>query len=445
MVTAETRREGQSLPEIPGPSTAFLTDKYEVTMLQAALRAGNAHQKTVFELFARRLPKGRRYGVVGGVSRAVEAVRNFRFTPEQLALLSEDPLIGEDTIEYLRNYRFRGRIYGYPEGEVFFPLSPVLTVEASFADAVLLETVLLSILNYDSAVMSAASRMVNAANGIPLIEMGARRANESAALYASRAAYIAGFTATSLLEAGLRYGIPTTGTSAHSFTLAFADEREAFRAQVSALGSDTTLLVDTYGIAQGIRNAVEIAGTGLGGIRIDSGNFREEVPRARALLDELGATNTRIVLSSDIDEYTLAEMTAANLPVDAAGVGTRVVTGSGAPTAEMVYKLVAREGADGQMVPVHKNSEGKASRGGRKIAYRSYDDDGVMTAERFCYGEHRELPGGVQKLLVDDDFFASESLDTARQRHARAVARLPKSALAIHAGNPAFTAQEDDA
>ncbi|MGQ4497230.1 nicotinate phosphoribosyltransferase, partial [Dermabacteraceae bacterium P13101] len=133
------------------------------------------------------------------------------------------------------------------------------------------------------------------------------------------------------------------------------------------------------------------------------------------------------------------------LPVDAAGVGTRVVTGSGAPTAEMVYKLVAREGADGQMVPVHKNSEGKASRGGRKIAYRSYDDDGVMTAERFCYGEHRELPGGVQKLLVDDDFFARESLDTARQRHARAVARLPKSALAIHAGNPAFAAQEDDA
>ncbi|MBV7411715.1 nicotinate phosphoribosyltransferase [Dermabacteraceae bacterium TAE3-ERU27] len=444
-MSAENRLEEFAGPQVGDSSTAFLTDKYEITMLQAALRAGNAHQKAVFELFARRLPKGRRYGVVGGVNRAVAAVRNFRFTSEQLALLSEDPLIGEDTIEYLRNYRFRGRIYGYPEGEVFFPLSPVLTVEASFADAVLLETVLLSILNYDSAVMAAASRMVNAANGIPLIEMGARRANEAAAVYASRAAYIAGFTVTSLLEAGLRYGIPTTGTSAHSFTLAFADEREAFRAQVAALGTDTTLLVDTYGIERGIRNAVEVAGPGLGGIRIDSGNFREEVPRARALLDELGAKHTRIVLSSDIDEYTLAEMNAAALPVDAVGAGTRVVTGSGAPTAEMVYKLVSREGDNGRMVPVHKNSEGKASRGGRKIAYRTYDGDGTITAERFGYGEHHELSGGVQELLVDGDFFASESLDTARRRHARTVASLPKSALSVHPGEPAFTAQEDDA
>lgn len=239
-------------------STAFQTDKYEITMLQAALESGHAFDKATFDLFARTLPKGRRYGVVGGINRAIQAVKDFKFTEEQLDLLKNDPMIHLDTIDYLRDYTFSGRIRGYREGDVYFPNSPILTVEGFFGDAVLLETILLSILNHDSAVMSAASRMVVAAQGLPLIEMGSRRTHEKAAIDSARAAYVAGFKATSNLEAGLCYGIPTTGTSAHAFTLAFEDEKSAFQAQIDALGVETTLLVDTYDIEQGIRNAIEV-------------------------------------------------------------------------------------------------------------------------------------------------------------------------------------------
>jgi nicotinate phosphoribosyltransferase len=190
------------------------------------------------------------------------------------------------------------------------------------------------------------------------------------------------------MEAGLRYGVPTTGTSAHAFTLAFADEKDAFRAQVNALGKDTTLLVDTYDIPQGIRNAVEIAGTELGGIRIDSGDLHEETVNARKLLDELGAHKTKIVLSSDIDEYTISELLERGTPVDGVGAGTRVVTGSGHPTASMVFKLVEREDENGNMIPVAKKATGKGSLGGRKFAYRGYNTAGTVIRRNSSYGRH---------------------------------------------------------
>ena len=306
-------------------STAFLTDKYEFTMLQAAIENGKAFDHTVFELFARRLPRGRRYGVVGGTNRAIEAVENFRFTTEQIAHLEADPLIHETTVEFLRNYKFNGTIVGLAEGDLYFPYTPILTVEGTFADAVILETVLLSILNHDSAVASAAARMVQAADGIPIIEMGSRRTHEIAAVDSARVAYAVGFSHTSNMEAGEKYGVPTTGTSAHAWTLLHNTEKEAFSAQIAALGVSTTLLVDTYDIEQGIRNAVEVAGTELGGVRIDSGDLIEETVKARALLDSLGAVNTKIVVSSDIDEYSITEMVAAGAPINGVGAGTRVV------------------------------------------------------------------------------------------------------------------------
>ena len=432
-------------------TTAFLTDKYEVTMLQAMLRAGRADHRAVFDLFARRLPKGRRYGVVGGVGRVVEAVKNFRFTDEQIAYLEADPIIDEATVNYLRDYKFRGVIVGQPEGSLYFPNTPIITVIGTFADCVLLETLLLSIMNHDSAVMSAASRMVTAAEGMPMIEMGSRRTSETSAIAAARAAYIAGFNATSNLQAGHLYQIPTTGTSAHAYTLAYGPdgEEQSFYDQMVALGTDTTILVDTYNIPEGIRRAVHAANTlgasGPGGIRIDSGDLHEETVNARALLDSLGAIDTKIVLSSDIDEYTISEMKERGTPVDAVGAGTRVVTGSGAPTAEMVYKLVQINDT-----PVSKRAEGKVSTGGIKVTYREFHEDGTMAGEFFKIGTtsapFTSSQHPTQILLVDGqgEYFHQEDIEVSRARHREQVAYLPESARLILAGDAAFTAQQTD-
>ncbi len=190
------------------PSTALLTDHYELTMVEAALRSGAASRQCVFEVFARRLPEGRRYGVVAGTGRLLEAIERFRFGDEEIEHLRRTRVVDEATLEFLAGYRFNGNIWGYAEGECYFPYSPVLVVEADFAHGVVLETLVLSILNHDSAVASAASRMTSAAGDRPCIEMGSRRTHEEAAIAAARAAYIAGFATTSNLEAGRRYGVP---------------------------------------------------------------------------------------------------------------------------------------------------------------------------------------------------------------------------------------------
>lgn len=344
----------------------LLTDKYELTMLETALRDGTAHRRTTFELFARRLPDGRRYGVVAGTGRLLEALQRFSFDDIALASLSE--FLHPDTLAFLRDFTFRGDIDGYAEGELYFPGSPVFSVRGSFAECIVIETLVLSIFNHDTAVASAAARMVSAGRDRPLIEMGSRRTHEYAAVAAARAAYIAGFAGTSNLEAQRRYGVPTAGTSAHAFTLLYAgadgpDECAAFRAQIEAWGPDSTLLVDTYDVATGVANAVAVAGPELGAVRIDSGELGVLARQVRDQLDGLGATRTRVVVSGDLDEFGIAALRAE--PVDSYGVGTALVTGSGAPTASMVYKLVEVDG-----VPVQKRSTDKSSRGGHKQADR---------------------------------------------------------------------------
>ena len=321
-------------------STALLTDHYELTMLQGALRSGAAHRRSVFEVFARRLPEGRRYGVVGGTGRLLDALEHFRFDAEVCAFLHASGIVDDATRDWLAGYRFSGDVWGYAEGECFFPGSPLLIVEASFAEAVVLETLILSVMNHDSAIASAASRMTSAALGRPCVEMGSRRTHEEAAVAAARAAYAAGFVASSNLEARRRYGVPTTGTSAHAFVLLHDSEREAFTVQVETLGAGTTLLVDTYDVAEAVRVAVDVAGPALGAVRLDSGDLLWMAHRVRQQLDELGAKTTKIVVTSDLDEFQIAALAAA--PVDSYGVGTALVTGSGAPTAGLVYKLVAR-------------------------------------------------------------------------------------------------------
>ncbi|MER7106390.1 nicotinate phosphoribosyltransferase [Streptomyces sp. NPDC000229] len=421
------------------PSTALFTDQYELTMLQAALRGGTADRRSVFEVFTRRLPEGRRYGVVAGTGRVLDAVENFRFDAGVLGFLRERGIVDEPTLAWLADYRFSGDIWGYPEGEVYFPGSPILRVEGSFAECVLLETVILSILNHDSAIAAAASRMSAAAGDRRLIEMGARRTHELSAVAAARAAYVGGFSSTSDLAAGFRYGIPTVGTSAHAFTLLHDTERDAFRAQVESLGRGTTLLVDTYDVAEAVRTAVEVAGTELGAVRIDSGDLLLVAHRVRQQLDELGARDTRIVVTSDLDEYAIASLAAA--PVDAYGVGTQLVTGSGHPTCSMVYKLVARaESADPQ-APLRsvakKSLGGKMSVGGRKWAARRVDADGVAEAEVVGTGPvpvelaDRQL---LVELVKGGDVVAREPLDAARERHRAALAGLPMSAIQLSRG-----------
>jgi nicotinate phosphoribosyltransferase len=354
--------------------TALHTDHYELTMLSAALRDGTADRDCVFEVFARRLPLGRRYGVVAGTARIIEQLREFTFDPDDVKFLRERDVVDDRTADWLRRYRFSGDIDGYAEGELFFPSSPILTVSGTFAECVVLETFILSVLNHDCAIASAAARMVTAARGRALIEMGSRRTHEEAAVAAARAAYLAGFASTSNLAAGRRWGIPTAGTAAHAFTLLHDDERAAFASQVSTFSKDTTLLVDTYDISQGIRNAVAVAGPDLGAVRIDSGDLSVLAQQSRDLLDELGATETKIVVSGDLDEYAIASLAAE--PVDMYGAGTAVVVGSGAPTAGLVYKLVE---VDGQ--PVVKRSENKATVGGRKTAVRRHKPTGTAIEE----------------------------------------------------------------
>ena len=422
-------------------ATSLLTDHYELTMLQAALRAGTASRRSVFEVFTRRLPHGRRYGVFAGVGRVLEGLEQFRFTDEQLRFLRDTGVVDAATVAYLENFRFTGQIRGYAEGETYFPHSPLLSVESSFAEACVLETYILSVLNYDSAVASAASRMVGAAGDRPCIEMGSRRAHEQAAVPAARAAVVAGFESTSNLEAGYRYGVRTVGTAAHSFTLLHDSEEQAFRAQLDALGVSTTLLVDTYDVERAVR-LVDIAGPDLGGVRLDSGDLVTQAASVRALLDKLGNPNTRITVTSDLDEYAIAALRA--VPVDSYGVGTRLVTGSGAPTSSMVYKLVSREGASGTMEPVAKASSGKASVGGEKYALRRRSAEGVATHELVGISHEPHDDGDDRPLLVDyvtggelhDGFTGPEGVQRARRRHAESVAELPRAARRLSEGEP---------
>jgi nicotinate phosphoribosyltransferase len=421
-------------------SSALLTDHYELTMLQASLAAGTAHRRSVFELFPRRLPEGRRYGVVAGVGRALEMIEQFRFGPAEVDFLRRERIVDDDTLDWLAEYRFSGDVWGYPEGEAYFPYSPLVVVEASFAEAVLLETLLLSIYNHDCAIASAASRMTWAAGDRPCIEMGSRRTHEEAAVASARAAYVAGFASTSNLEARRRYGVPSAGTSAHSFTLLHDTEADAFRAQVSSLGTGTTLLVDTYDIVEAVRLGVEVAGTGLGAVRIDSGALGLLARQVREQLDELGARGTRIVVTSDLDEHAIASLAAA--PVDGYGVGTELVTGSGHPTCGFVYKLVARENADGGMVDVAKKSKDKPSVGGRKYALRRLGAEGTAEAEVIGIGAP---PAGdtndrplLVPLVVDGEVVGAEPLEVARERHLRAREELPLPARMLQKGEPAI-------
>ena len=430
-------------------TSALLTDLYELTMLEAARDAGTASRRCVFEVFTRSLPAGRRYGVLAGTGRVLDAIADFRFDDADLRYLASTGALREDTLDHLSRYEFTGDVHGYAEGELFFPNSPVLRIEGTFEDAVMLETVVLSILNHDSGVASVGSRMVTAARGRGCIEMGGRRVHEDAAIAAARAAYLVGFASTSNLAAGAHYRVPVAGTSAHAFTLLFDDEEDAFRAQLATQGAGTTVLVDTYDVESAVRTAVAIAGPELGAVRLDSGDLGAQAIQVRELLDSLGATSTRITATGDLDEHRVEELKDA--PLDGYGIGTRLVTGGGHPAPGFVYKLVEREGADGAMHPVGKRSADKATLGAGKAAYRMVVGDRAR-AELVLPGEaevaefERELtaelispasnpewartklrPLQVPLIEGGEDLApqrAPARLEAARKRHAASLAEL---------------------
>lgn len=404
--------------------TALLTDQYELTMLDAALVSGLAERPVVFQVFSRRLPPGRRYGVLSGLSRFLEQLPEFRFQPDELDWLVEHRVVRPETAEHLAGWRFRGDIAAYAEGEVYVPRSPLVQVRSSFGDGVVLETLLLSCLNGDSAVAAEAARIRTAAGDARLIEMGSRRAHEQAAVANARTAWLCGFDTTSNLEAGRRYGVPTSGTVAHAFVLAHPSERAAFEAYVSA-GGASVLLVDTYDVLEGVRTAVDVAGPGLTAVRIDSGDLPVLLPQVRALLDELGATSTQIVCTGDLDEDSIPRLREAG--ADAFGVGARLAAGGGHPSAGLVYKVVEQEGHG-----VAKKSAGKSDVPGAKAAYRRVDADG-RAVEEVLLPVGAPAPDGARPLqsvvVRGGDVVGGLDLPAAREHHRTVKAELPDVSL----------------
>lgn len=365
----------------PTFSSAFLTDRYQLTMLAAYAREGIADRPAVFELFARRLPATRRYLVAAGIGRALPLLAGLRFDGDDLAWLAADPVLGPalqkpGVRDVFERFAFRAKVWAVPEGRICFPGEPLVRVEGTLAEGQLVETLLLSIVNHDVRIASKCARIVTAAAGKPCLEFGSRRTHELAAVAAARAAYLAGFASTSNEAAARAYGIPVAGTMAHAYLLAHAAEEgeegegPAFGAFADTFEAPMTCLVDTFDTHRGIRRAAEAVGQKLAGVRIDSGDLGALARDARGILDEAGLARAKVVVSDDLDENKIAALLAAGAPIDAFGVGTMAVSPPDHPSLGAVYKLVGMESAKGELVAVQKRAPGKGSHAAPKQVFR---------------------------------------------------------------------------
>jgi nicotinate phosphoribosyltransferase len=363
---------------------ALHTDLYQLTMAAGYFAAGKVNEQAVFELFVRRLPKGREYLIAAGLQQAVEYLLNLRFTDEQIAYLrdlSQFARAPEDFWQYLRDFRFRGDLFAMPEGTPFFAAEPVATVHARIIEAQIAETYLLATFAFQSMIAAKASRIVAAAKGRSVIEFGARRAHgPEAGVLAGRAAYIGGCAGTSNVEAGHRFGIPVFGTSAHSWVLAFDEESAAFRALQNLLGPGTVYLIDSFDTVEGARKAAAL-GPPMWGVRLDSGDLAELANEVRRILDENGFPDAKIMATSDLNEDRIAALVTGGAPIDAFGVGTELATSFDAPALSAVYKLVELE-KDGTRRYTAKYSPDKQTLPGAKQVFRYADYDVVA-----CSGE----------------------------------------------------------
>ena len=404
-----------------------VTDLYQLTMMAGYRQQGMGADPAVFELFVRRLPPGRSYLVWAGLEQALGDLRRLRFSPEQVEGLRRLPAFrgfDGEFFEWLGELRFTGDVWAMPEGTVAFPGETLLRVEAPLPQAQWVETFLLASLCYPTLVASKAGRIVDAAGGRSLIEFGLRRGHGAAAgLLAARAAYLAGFEGTSNVEAALRLGIPCYGTMAHAWVQAFPTEREAFAAYARTFPGATTLLVDTFDTPEGVREAARIEPP-IQAIRLDSGDLGALAKQAREILDAADRKGVRIMASSDLDEYRIAELLADGAPIDAFGVGTELITSRDAPALSMVYKLVAC-GGRGRV----KLSVGKRTYPLAKQVWRRYDEAGRMVGDHVTAADEvaEGRPMLVPVMRAGELTEPLPSLDTIRHRCAEGRAGLPES------------------
>lgn len=407
---------------------SLYTDRYQLSMLGAYLREGIASRRAVFELSMRKLPKARRFLVVAGIDRALRYLEGVRFTEDEVSYLRESAslrdVMTDEMIEYLRSFRFRGRVFGLREGEVLMGGGPILRVEGTLAECQIVETFLLGVINHESKVASKAARVVLAARGRPVMEFGARRLDPLSAPSAARAAYIAGCIGTSCEEAGFRYGVPVSGTCAHSYMLAHVDDGEdgAFRAFAEAFPSGTSLLVDTWDTIRGTLRAAK-AGSAVKAVRVDSGDLARLGPQIRSILDAAGRSDVKIIGSDDMDEYKINALLDAGAPYDTFGVGTAIVLSPDSPSFGAVYKLVEVDDRRGVAMPVAKRAPGKASYGGAKAMWRKMtkDKDGNAVAGEDFVALASEKPDGV--ALYVEHMRDGKRLSTANEKEATREAR----------------------
>jgi nicotinate phosphoribosyltransferase len=431
-------------------SLALLTDLYELTMAQAYFEL-DMHKTAVFELFVRKLPSTRRFLVAAGLEQIIELIESLRFTCEDIEFLSGLGLFRASFLRYLESVRFTGSVHAMREGTPFFADEPIVRVTGPILEAQLLESRILNIGHFQSLIASKAARCVLAAQGRRLVDFGLRRAHEAdAGILAARAAFIAGFDATATVESGRRFGIPLSGTLAHSFIEAHDSEEQAFRSFLKASVGPTTLLVDTYDTERAVRRAIDIdrelarpdAPHPLQAIRIDSGDLAAQARSARAMLDAAGCEHIKIVLSGGLDEHSIADLVRTAVPADAFGVGTSLDTSSDAPALDMAYKLQEYAGK-----PRRKRSVGKATWPGAKQVFRQRDGSGRATLDRIALIEEGgEGDALLAEVLRDGRRLApSPTLRDIQQLCRREVAALPAELHRLEEGASSFPVQISDA
>jgi nicotinate phosphoribosyltransferase len=414
-----------------GHGLALNVDLYQLTMAAAYFESG-LDTKPTFELFVRELPERRSYLLVAGLAQAIEFLSGMAFNSAQIDYLRSLPSfksVKDDFFDYLSSFKFRGEVWAMPEGSVAFEQEPLLRVKASVIEAQVVETYLLSTVNFQTAIATKASRVAAAAAGRPVADFGTRRAHgPEAGVLAARACYVGGCSATSNVEAGFRFGISPVGTAAHSYTMAYGSEELAFENYVKAFPEDASLLIDTYDTPEGARRATKF-GPSLGSVRIDSGDLVELSKKVREILDESGCAETKIVASGDLNEYRIAELLRNGAPIDIFGVGTEMVVSKDAPALGGVYKMVdtGKEGADSYAV---KYSAGKETYPGAKQVFRKAD--GAGSYESDTIGLADEEPRKDQSALLElvmkggSPVKSAPSLDEIRSAAAENLARLPE-------------------
>ncbi len=402
---------------------ALATDFYELTMAQAYHAAG-ANYPATFDLFVRSLPEHRRFLVAAGLGDALAALEAMRFSSDALDYLRSSHRFLPAFLDYLAGWRFTGEVWAVAEGDVVFPNEPILYVTAPLPEAQLVETFLLNTIGFQTMIASKAARVALAAGDRAFVDFSARRDHGAdAALKGARAAYIGGAAATSMTLAGHLYGIPVSGTMAHSFVMSYDDEAQSFRDFGRLFPDSTVLLIDTYDTEAGAVLAAQVAtelateGVTVRGVRLDSGDLVRLSRSVRSILDGAGHPDIQIFASGDLDEWRIAEIVADSAPIDTFGVGTRMGTSADAPSLNIVYKLVSTGGE-----PVVKLSAGKATMPGRKQIWRCADHD-VIALDWEHFGDCRPL---LEPVMADGKRTASpEALTAMRHRRAAAVAALP--------------------